>query len=164
MVEHMKMMQMLYLHIRSMLLYGQVTHRTNSSQLFWNGQFQKKKTNRVRRGGESEDILFFEKTPRIVLVFLCTSWKFQVKQNSTPGNLVKLCMLIPLKFQSQNQRPLEISHEFFLVFLEYSMLFLINSWKFCMLFLEYPWKFYILNNLSPCLDFFQSSPVSKTLC
>ena len=155
---------MLYLHIWSMLLYGQVPHRTNSSQLFWNGQFQKKKTNRVRRGGESEDILFFEKTPRIVLVFLCTSWKFQVKQNSTPGNLVKLCMLIPLKFQSQKQRPLEISYEFFLVFLEYSMLFLINSWKFCMLFLEYPWKFYIVNNLSPCLDFFQNSPVSKTLC
>ena len=103
-------------------------------------------------------------TPRIVLVFFCTSWKFQVKQNSTLGNLVKLCMLIPLKFQSQKQRPLEISHEFFLVFLGYSVLFLINSWKFCMLFLEYPWKFYILNNLSPCLDFFQSSPVSKTLC
>ena len=154
----MKMMQMLYLYIWLMLLSGQIPYRTNSSQLFWNGQFQKQKPTGWGGGGRVKT------TPRIVLVFFCTSWKFQVKQNSTPGNLVKLCMLIPLKFQSQKQRPLEISHEFFLVFLGYSVLFLINSWKFCMLFLEYPWKFNILNNLSPCLNFFQNSPVSKTLC
>ena len=43
MIEHMKMMQMPYLDIRSMLLSGQVPYRTNSSQLFWNGLFQKKK-------------------------------------------------------------------------------------------------------------------------
>ena len=119
---------------------------------------------------------FFWKKPGIVLIFLCTSWKFQVKQNYTPGNLVKLCMLnpseisrpkknfiklhpwklgkimlcyIPLKFQGQKPRSLEISHEFFLVSLGYSTLLLINSWKFCMLFLEYPWKFCILNNLPP---------------
>ena len=30
-----------------MLLSGNVPHRTNSSQLFWNGIAQKKKTNRV---------------------------------------------------------------------------------------------------------------------
>ena len=34
MIEHMKMMQMLYLDITSMLLSGQVPYRTNSSQLF----------------------------------------------------------------------------------------------------------------------------------
>ena len=84
----MKMMQMLYLYIWLMLLSGQVPYRTNSSQLFWNGQFQKEKTNRVGVGGSGR----VKTTPRIVLVFFCTSWKFQVKQNSTPGNLVKLCM------------------------------------------------------------------------
>ena len=44
---HKKMMQTPYLHIWLMLLSGNVPHRTNSSQLFWNGIAQKKKTNRV---------------------------------------------------------------------------------------------------------------------
>ena len=93
MIEHRKLMQMPYLHIRSMFLSGKVLHRINSSQLLWNGLLHKKKPNKV----EVEDILFFEKTLGITLIFLCTSWKFQIKQNSIPENLVKLCMLYPLE-------------------------------------------------------------------
>ena len=60
MIEHMKVMQMPYLDIWLMLLSGLVLHRTNSSQLFWNRLFQKKKKT---MGGGVEDILFsFEKT------------------------------------------------------------------------------------------------------
>ena len=86
MIEHMKMMQMPYLHIWSMLLSGHMPHKTNSSQLFWNGLFQKQKPNRVcvwvrvsawvSDGRSVEDIICFEKSSLIVLVFLCTSWKF----------------------------------------------------------------------------------------
>ena len=86
MIEHMKMMQMSYLHIWSMLLSGHMPHKTNSSQLFWNGLFQKQKPNRVcvwvrvsawvSDGRSVEDIICFEKSSLIVLVFLCTSWKF----------------------------------------------------------------------------------------
>ena len=36
MIEHIKMMQILYLDIWLMLLSGQVPHRSNSSRLFWN--------------------------------------------------------------------------------------------------------------------------------
>ena len=35
-IEHIKMIQMPYLDIWSMLLSGQVPHRSNSSRLFWN--------------------------------------------------------------------------------------------------------------------------------
>ena len=131
MIEHMKMMQMPYLDIRSMLLSGQVLHRTNSSQLFWNGLFQKKKTGGLRT-------YFLEKNPRIFFVFLCTpgnsgkaklhSWKF--------GKIMYICY-IPWKF-----------HMNFSWSLGNSTLFLINPWKFYMLFLEYSWKFYFLT-LSP---------------
>ena len=66
MIERMKMMQMPYLDIRSTLLSGQVPYRTYSSQLFWNGLFQKKTNRGV------EDILFWKKNPDIFFVFLCT--------------------------------------------------------------------------------------------
>ena len=46
----MKMMQIPYLDIWSMLLSGQVPHRSNSRQLFWNGLFQKKKQTGGSRG------------------------------------------------------------------------------------------------------------------
>ena len=61
--------------------------------------------------------------------------------------------------------PLEISHEFFLVSLGNSTLFLINPWKFCMLFLEYSWKFYFLTlpPHPPCL-FFSGIVQSRRPC
>ena len=76
------------------------------------------------------------------------------------------------KFQGQKQRPLEIPHNFFLITLGNSTLFLINLWKYHMLFLSYPWKFHMLNTPCPppatppphhhthtlCLDFFWNSP------
>ena len=80
MIERMKMMQMPYLDIRSMLLSEQVPYRTYSSQLFWNGLSQKKTNRRV------EDILFWKKNPEIFLFFSVPlkipgkkklhSWKF----------------------------------------------------------------------------------------
>ena len=158
MIEHMKMMQMLYLDIRSMLLSGQVPYRTNSIQLFWNGLFQKK-----NREGGSEDILFWKKPWNF---FLCSvpmkipgktklhSWKF--------GTLMYVTSLA--NFKAKKSRPLEILHEVFLVFLWNSTLFLINHWKFCMLFYEFSWKFYMVTLPLPCLDFFWNSPISKTLC
>ena len=38
MIEHIKMMQIPYLDIWSMLLFGQVPHTNNSSHLFWNAK------------------------------------------------------------------------------------------------------------------------------
>ena len=38
-IEYMKMIQMPYLDMWSMLLSGKVTHRGNSSKLFWNRLF-----------------------------------------------------------------------------------------------------------------------------
>ena len=154
-----------YLHIWSMLLSGQVPHRINSSQLFWNRLFQKKKPSRVcacvcvgaGRGGEEGGLgrTLFWKIPWNCFGFFCTSWKFQVKQNSTPGNLVKLCMFHSFEiFRPKTKTSANLAW-IFLDFPWCSTLLLINSWKFCMLFLEYPWKFYILNNLPPCLDFFR---------
>ena len=87
MIEHIKMMQMPYLDMRSMLLSGQVPHRTNSSQLFWNGLFQEKKT-----GGLKTYVL--EKNPGIFFLFLSVPVEIQAKQSSTPGNLVKLCIYV----------------------------------------------------------------------
>ena len=52
MIEYIKMMQIPYLDIRSMLLSGQVPCRTNSSQLLGMG-YSRKKTN-----GWVEDIVF----------------------------------------------------------------------------------------------------------
>ena len=73
MIVHMKMMQMVYLDIWSMLLSGQVPHRTNSSQLFWNGLFQKKNST----GERGVQNIPFWKKPWSVLVFLCTPGSFK---------------------------------------------------------------------------------------
>ena len=88
------------------------------------------------------------------------------KRKFHPRKFGKVIYVTSLRnFKAKNQRrPLETLHEFFLVSIGYFLLFLINSWKFCMLFLEHPWKFHILNHLSTCLDFFQNSPIPKTLC
>ena len=164
MIEHMKMMQMPYLDIRSMLLSGQVPHRTNSSQLFWNGLFQKKEPN--REGGWWHT--FLKKPLELFWLFSVPleisgktklhPWKFSQKEtlkSSTPENLVKYVCYTPWKFQGQKPRPLEISHKSFLISLWYSTFFSIHSWKFCMLFIEYSRKFYHLH---------LNSPISKTMC
>ena len=122
MIEHIKkMMQTPYLHIWLMLLSGNVPHRTNSSQLFWNGIAQKKKTNRVCvyvsgvGGGGCWGHGFS-------LYLLGLS---QVKQNPTSGNLVKLCML----FSSEISRPKTKS-----------------SGNFTWIFLGLPWMFHVVFN------------------
>ena len=144
-IEHMKMMQMPYLTYGQCFFLGKCLHRTNSSQLFRNGLFQKKKPNQT--GGRErrvEAILFFEKNPWNCFGFSLCPWKFQVKENSTPGNLVKLCTYVTSLRNFKRPKPItpfqgqKLSHEFFLVSRGYSTLFLINSWKFCLLFLEYP--------------------------
>ena len=78
MIEHTEMMNdaNALLEIWSMLLSWQVPHRTNSSQLFWNGIFRKKNIKQGEREWGVEDILFLEKTHGIVLVFLCFPGKF----------------------------------------------------------------------------------------
>ena len=160
MIQRMKMMQMPYLDKRSMLLSGQVPYRTYSSQLFWNGLFQKKINRRV------EDILFWKKKPWKFFCFSLYPLKFQAKRSSTPENLVKLCNYVTSlrNFKSKNLRPLEISHEFFLVFLGNSTLLLINPWKFCVLFLECSWKFYILAAPSPPVWIFSGTVQSRKPC
>ena len=158
MIEHMKMVQILYLDIRSMLLSGQVPHMTSSSQLFWKRLFQKKQTNRGVWGDT-----FLKKTLDFFLFFpipLGISGK-------TKLHLWKLGKTIYVtslgNFNAKKSRVLAISHEFFSVSLGNSTLLLIKPWKLCMLFLEYSWKFYILT-LSPCLGFFWNSLILKTLC
>ena len=104
-IEHMKMMQMLSWHKVSGSFWASA-FRTNSNQLFWKGLFQKK----TNRG--FEDILFWKK-PWDFFCFSLYPWKFQAKQSSAPGNLVKLCMLQPLEISSpQNQDPWKFQMNF----------------------------------------------------
>ena len=69
MIEIMKMMQIPYLDIWSMLLSWQVLHRSNSSYMYWNDLFQKK-----IKGNWGHN--FLEKNRGIFLVFFLLSWKF----------------------------------------------------------------------------------------
>ena len=68
-------------------------------------------------------------------------------------------VLDPLRFQGPKQRPLEISHYFFLVTLGNSASFLINPWKLHLLFLWYPWKFHFFN--PTFWNFFWYSPIQN---
>ena len=133
-------------------------HRNDSIQLFWNGLFQKKKQGGLRT-------YFFEKTLDIFLFFFA-SLEISGKTKLHPWKFGKIMYFTSLgNFKAQKSRPLEMSHEFLLVSLGNSTLFLVSPWKFCMLFLEYPWKFYILTLFSPLpllLDFFWK--ISKTQC
>ena len=94
---HMKMTQIPYLDIRSMLLSRQRSIQVNC---FAMGYSRKNK-----QTGGFQDILFLKKS----LDFFCFSlypWKFRIKQSSIPGNLVKLCMLHPSEIlRSKNQDP-----------------------------------------------------------
>ena len=142
-IEHMKMMQMLYLDIRSMLLSGQVPHRTNSSQLLWIGLFQKKIKGvwgHTFLGKALKFLLLFSVPLEIPGKTKLHPWKFGIIINVTSLRNSK----------AKKSRPLEILHDFFLVSLGISTLFLINPWKLCMLFYEYSWKLYVLT-LPPSL-------------
>ena len=142
-IEHMKMMQMLYLDIRSMLLSGQVPHRTNSSQLLWIGLFQKKFKGvwgHTFLGKALKLLLLFSVPLEIPGKAKLHPWKFGIIINVTSLRNSK----------AKKSRPLEILHDFFLVSLGISTLFLINPWKLCMLFYEYSWKLHVLT-LPPSL-------------
>ena len=61
-----------------MLLSGQVAHRTNSSKLFWNRLFQKKKRDRVMgAGGGGEDTPFLKKVLELFGFFFVPSGNFK---------------------------------------------------------------------------------------
>ena len=142
-IEHMKMMQMLYLDIRSMLLSGQVPHRTNSSQLLWIWLFQKKIKGvwgHTFLGKALKFLLLFSVPLEIPGKTKLHPWKF--------GIIMYVTSLRNSK--AKKSRPLEILHDFCLVSLGISTLFLINPWKFCMLFYEYSWKLHVLT-LPPSL-------------
>ena len=142
-IEHMKMMQMLYLDIRSMLLSGQVPHRTNSSQLLWIWLFQKKIKGvwgHTFLGKALKFLLLFSVPLEIPGKTKLHPWKFGIIINVTSLRNSK----------AKKSRPLEILHDFFLVSLGISTLFLINPWKLCMLFYEYSWKLHVLT-LPPSL-------------
>ena len=90
-----------------MLLSGQVPHRSNSSQLFWNGLLLQEK-NKQGRGGAVEDILFWKK-PWIFFAFFCTSgnsskaklhpWKF--------GKIMYVTSLENFKARTKNENYLQ---------------------------------------------------------
>ena len=122
MIEHLKMMRMPISAYGQCFFLGKCLHWTNSNQLLWNGLFQKKKPNRW--GGEGLRTYCFFKKP------LELFWFFSVA--------MEVSGYIPRKFQGQNPRPLEISHEFFLVSLGYSTLFLINFGNSACYFLNTP--------------------------
>ena len=98
MIEHTEMMNdaNALLEIWSMLLSWQVPHRTNSSQLFWNGIFRKKNIKQGAGEWGGGGHTFFGKNAWNCFGFSLFPWKF-LKENSTPGNLVKLFMLHPLE-------------------------------------------------------------------
>ena len=153
MIEHMKMMQMPYLHIWSMLLPGQVTHRTNSS-CFGVG-YSRRKNQTGRRGGVGWGHSFFKKDLELLWFFSLLlkvwgktklhSWKFGKIMNVTSLENFKTkkkslkappletwwnyVRYIPRKFQGQNPRLLEISHEFFWVIFSWSV-FLRSTFSF----------------------------------
>ena len=106
-IEHMKMMQIPYLHIWSMLLSAQVPHRTNLCQLFWNVLFQKKKPNRVCVwGGEGRvwDILFLKKTLWNCFGFSLYLLEISGKTKLHPWKFGKIMYVTSLwNFKSKNQ-------------------------------------------------------------
>ena len=69
---------------------------------FGMGYSGRKKQTGGGRGG-LRTYFFLKKNPWNCFGFSLYPWKFQVKQNSTPGNLVKLCML----HSSEISRPKE---------------------------------------------------------
>ena len=155
MIEHMKMMQMLHLDIKSMLLSRQVPHGTNSTQLLRNGLLQEKK-----QMGRVWGHTFLIKTLEFFL-FFSVPLEIPSKTKLHPWNFGKIMYVITSlgNFKSKNH----ILHEFFLISLRNFTLFLINPWKLWLLFYKYSLKFYILT-LPPCHHLFWNSPISKTLC
>ena len=108
-----------------------------------------------------------EKIRGLRIYFLKTSLEFSFftlpleipdKTKLNPWIFHKI-VLDPLRFQGPKQRPLEISHYFFLVTLGNSASFLINPWKLHLLFLWYPWKFHFFN--PTFWNFFWYSPIQN---
>ena len=104
------------LDIWSMLLSGQVppSDQFKSIVLEWAVPEEKTKPKRGRRE-KSRGHTFFEKNPWNCFGFSLCPWKFQVKQNSTPGNLVKLCTYVTSlrNFKAKTHNPFlrqELSH------------------------------------------------------
>ena len=158
------MMQMPYLRYGQCFFLGKYLIGPIQVNCFGMGFSGRKISNRGRGNGGLRTYFFWKKRMELF-------WFFSVsleisKRKFHPRKFGKVIYVTSLRnFKAKNQRrPLETLHEFFLVSIGYFLLFLINSWKFCMLFLEHPWKFHILNHLSTCLDFFQNSPIPKTLC
>ena len=90
MIEHMERMQMPYLDIQSILLSGQVPHKTDSSQLFWTGLFQKKnQTGREEGGVGGEHITFLKKSLEFFL-FFSVPLEILVKTKLLPWKLGKI--------------------------------------------------------------------------
>ena len=95
-----------------------------SDKVLTNGLFQKKK--KLTGGLRTY----------LILCFFLYPWKFQTKQSFSPRNSTKL-RYTTQKFKGLKPRPLEILHNFFLIILGNSTLFLIKPWKFYLLFLQY---------------------------
>ena len=131
-IEHMKMMQMPYLTYGQCFFLGKCLHRTNSSQLFRNGLFQKKKPNQT--GGRErrvEAILFFLEKPLELFWFFSVSLKISGKRKLNPwkfGKIMYLCY-IPQKFQkAKTHNPFSRPKTF--------------TW----IFLGFPWIFHVVFN------------------
>ena len=145
---------------------GQIANKVNAS--FWESalkdQFksvvfewvipEKKQTGGLR-------ILFWKK-PLEFLLFFSVPLEIPGKIKLHYWKFGKI-MYIPRKLKAKNSRTLEISHEFVLVSLGNSTLFLINPWKFCILFLVYSWKFSI-SSPSPPVWIFSGIVQSRRPC
>ena len=135
-----------------------------------------------------EDRILLKKKPWNCFGFSLYPWKFQVKQNSTPGNLTKLYMLNPLKISRPKTKNFKKLHPWKFGKIGYVTSF--GNFKAkpkthgnsTWIFLGLPWIFHVVfnqlleilhaiswialeilfpNHLPPC--FFQNSPISKTL-
>ena len=101
-------------------------------------------------------IYSFENLPGVFIFYFTPG---NSRQNKAQSLDIPQIVLDPLRFQGPKQRPLEISHYFFLVTLGNSASFLINPWKLHLLFLWYPWKFHFFN--PTFWNFFWYSPIQN---
>ena len=120
-IEHMKMMQMAILNIKVNASFWASPLQDQFKSIVFEWAIPQNRTRGWGRGGRLVDT--YLKKHAIFLVFLCIHGNF--KQNKHPHWKFGKIMYVKSvrNFKAKKPRPLEISHEFHLVFLENSTFF-----------------------------------------
>ena len=91
-----------------------------------------------------EDRILLKKKPWNCFGFSLYPWKFQVKQNSTPGNLTKLYMLNPLKISRPKTKNFKKLHPW-----KFGKIGCVTSFGNFKAKTQDPWKFHVNFSWSP---------------